>query len=206
MSAPGPPRSAPSQSEQGRAGPAGLTRRQFSAFYRDCLRRKMLHGFMKRRKWRLHHLMCGRCARPIFVIIPRLMQIERCAGLAGCNFGAAPASLPAAAAEPARSAGRPGWPGCCKRRAALRRRFGRKMEMGRGGGGAGGATPPRRRPTDRPARPPAIAAPQIDLEVLAERLKVSRAAVAPPPGCRNNVFRGCRRPLWRAKWRCSRKF
>ena len=40
--------------------------------------------------------------------------------------------------------------------------------------------------------PPAAAAPQIDLEVLAERLKVVRAAVAPPLGCRNKVFR-CRR-------------
>ena len=55
-------------------------------FCRDELRRKMLHAFMKRRKWRLHHPICGRCARPIFVIIPRLMQIERCACLAGVQF------------------------------------------------------------------------------------------------------------------------
>ena len=64
----------------------------------------MLHDFMKRRKWRLHHLICGRCARLIFVIIPRLMQIERCACLAGCNFGAVPARLHRAAARPARRA------------------------------------------------------------------------------------------------------
>ena len=83
---------------------------------------------------------------------------------------------------------RPGLPGLVRRPGRLRRcrragRAGPPIWPENDGGALAAAA--------RLRGPPAAAAPQIDLEVLAERLKVVRAAVAPPLGCRNKVFR-CR--------------